>query len=333
MASKPKPRSRAKPVKPVAAPAQTAALLADKPVVRHKLRLPATNRRIGSEHVFWAAVCISVLLHMALLATHFKPFEARRNGQLDRGLEVVLVNARHAHAPKKPQALAQANLDGGGNTSDDKAMPVTPLPSQEQTQAGDALIQTLKRAEQLEALQRELLAQNHKRTSVQLEHPAPLESAKPSAVRGDEDEERHRAIARLEAVIDKDQRDYAARPRKKFVAARTAEFAPAQYFEDWRQKVERVGTINFPQSGGKRLYGSVGLYVEIRADGSVAVAEVKRSSGNRTLDNAALRILQLAGPFAPFPSNIRKEADILQIYRTWDFSRADVLDASRDAPR
>lgn len=325
MAAKPKTRSRAK-------PAPAPALLRPSAPAR-RLRLPAPGRRIGSEHLFWGAVCVSALLHMGLLALHFKPFDARRNSQLDRGLEVVLVNARHAHRPDKPQALAQANMDGGGNVADAKAMPVTPLPAQDQSQAGDALVQTRRRAEQLEALQRELVAKNSKGAAVQLDRPSPKPSPEPVTMNGQEEEERKRAIARLEAAIDKNLRAYAARPRMMFISARTAEFAPAQYFEDWRQKVERVGTINFPQAGGKRLYGSVGLYVEIQANGTVRAAEVKRSSGNRALDNAALRILQLAGPFAPFPHSIRKDADVLQIYRTWEFSRADVLDASRDAPR
>ena len=339
MVAKPKIPARAHVrAKSGASPEPTAALLASHQTLaaqarRHRLRLPAVDRRIGNEHMFWAAFCVSALLHTVLLAMHFSPFEFKPNRQFDKGLEVVLVNARHAHAPNKPQALAQANMDGGGNTDDDKAIPTTPLPPQDQTQVGDALIETQRRAEQLEAQQRELLTQSRKLAAPKLDRPAPKETPETAATQGLELIDLARAIARQEAVIDRDLRDYAARPRKKFISARTVEYAPAQYFEDWRQKVERVGTLNFPQSGGKKLYGSVGLYVEIRADGSIAEAEVRRSSGNKALDNAALRILQLAGPFAPFPPNIRKDTDILQLYRTWNFSRADALDASREASR
>ena len=131
------------------------------------------------------------------------------------------------------------------------------------------------------------------------------------------------AVARLEAQIDRDLQELAKRPRKKFIGARAQEYRFAQYVEDWRQKVERVGTLNYPDAARGKLYGSLLLSVSIRADGSVEKVSVQRSSGHKVLDEAAVRIVKMAAPYAPFPPDIRKDYDIIEITRTWTFERSD----------
>ena len=100
------------------------------------------------------------------------------------------------------------------------------------------------------------------------------------------------AVARIEAQIDKDLVDYAARPRKKFIGARTQEYRFAQYVEDWRQKIERVGTLNYPEAARGKVYGSLLLSVTIRSDGTVVSIDVHRSSGHKVLDDAARRTVE-----------------------------------------
>ena len=100
-----------------------------------------------------------------------------------------------------------------------------------------------------------------------------------------------RAMARLEGEINKNVDEYNKRPRKKFVGARAQEYRFAQYIEDWRQKVERVGTLNYPDAARGKLYGSLLLSVSIRADGSVDKIGVQRSSGHKVLDEAAVQAL------------------------------------------
>ncbi len=299
------------------------------PAKRRRLRLPPATRRIGSENIFWGAVALSIVLHAVLLALQFSMPDSKMNRQRDKGLDIVLVNAKHAHAPKDAQALAQANLDGGGN-SKTKALPTTPLPPQDQTRDGESLMEAQRRIEQLEAQQRELLKQSKSLKQSQIDLAKPQQNPEPPKVAGFDLVEHARAIARQEAVIDKSLQEYAQRPRKAFVGARTTEYRFAQYVEDWRQKIERVGTLNFPRDRNGKIYGSLLIAVEIKADGSIASAEVRRSSGNQVLDDAAMRILQLASPFAPFPANIRKDVDVLVIARTWNFSKeGDALDARR----
>ena len=132
-----------------------------------------------------------------------------------------------------------------------------------------------------------------------------------------------RSEAALRAEIDRDLQELAKRPRKKFIGARAQEYRFAQYVEDWRQKVERVGTLNYPDAARGKLYGSLLLSVSIRADGSVDKIGVQRSSGHKVLDEAAVRIVKMAAPYAPFPPDIRKDYDIIEITRTWKFERSD----------
>ncbi len=313
-------------------PAQAAAVKAApaKPAnAKRRLRLPPATRRIGSENIFWGAVAVSIVLHAALLALQFSMPDNKVNRQRDKGLDIVLVNAKHAHAPKDAQALAQANLDGGGN-SKTKALATTPLPPQDQTREGESLMEAQRRIEQLEAQQRELLKQSKRLEQSQMDLAKPQQNPEPPQVAGFDLIEHARAIARQEAVIEKNLQEYAQRPRKAFIGVRTTEYRFAQYVEDWRQKIERVGTLNFPRDRNGKIYGSLLIAVEIKSDGSIASAEVRRSSGNQVLDDAAMRILQLASPFAPFPQNIRKDVDVLVIVRTWNFSKeGDALDARR----
>ena len=135
------------------------------------------------------------------------------------------------------------------------------------------------------------------------------------------------AVARMEAQIDRRLNEYAKRPRKAVIGARTREHRFAQYLEDWRLKIERVGTLNYPEAARGRLYGSLLLLVSIRADGSLERVEIQRSSGVKVLDEAAVRIVELAAPFAPFPPDIRTDTDIIEIVRTWTFTNSNQVRA------
>ncbi len=131
---------------------------------------------------------------------------------------------------------------------------------------------------------------------------------------------RGQEIARLTAKIDEETTAYAHRPRRKAVTASTQEYQYASYLEAWRRKVEAIGNLNYPEEARRlKLYGSLILQVALRADGTLEEVRVLRSSGSDVLDQAAVRIVHLAAPFAPFPPEIRKETDFLDITRTWQF--------------
>ena len=128
------------------------------------------------------------------------------------------------------------------------------------------------------------------------------------------------AMASLSAEIDRRLQAYAKRPKRKWITARTKEHKYAAYMDAWRQRVERVGNLNYPDEARRaRLSGNLLLDVSIRPDGSIDEIILRRSSGKKVLDDAAIRIVRLAAPFPRFPNTIARETDILHVERTWQF--------------
>ena len=239
-------------------------------------------------------------------------------------LQVVLVNSKSNPKPLNADALAQHNLDGGGNTAEDRRAK-SPLP----TISDDLQFtpeQRIKRVAELETETRQMLTKlKSDYTTVQQE----LNTQKnTTASNGDELVQKSLEMARLEAQIDKNWDGYQKIPRRKFIGARTQEYRFAQYIEDWRVKVERIGNLNYPeQARQQKIFGSLILSVSIQRDGSLESVEVSKSSGQRILDAAAMRIVRLAAPYSPLPPNITKDIDILTITRTWTFTPSDRLES------
>jgi len=285
--------------------------------------------RKGSPHVpdgrsLWLALGVSLLLHVVVLSLHFTFPDAARAFQ-DRALDIILVNSRSARKPSEAQALAQANLDGGGN-SEEKRRAKTPLPPAPKHQDGDDLDHSQKRIQELEAHQQRLAAQTRSRTTVAPAADKQVQPEPTPSVSGRDLAHSALAMARLEGEIAKEVDDYNQRPRKKFIGTRADEYRFAQYNEEWRLKVERVGTLNYPEAARGKLYGSLILTASIRSDGTVASVEINRSSGHKVLDDAARRIVAMAAPFAAFPPAIRHDTDVLVITRSWNFTQRDSLE-------
>ena len=269
---------------------------------------------------------LSLLLHALLLLVHFSDPARKPTEPGATALQVVLVNSKSVQPPVKADALAQANLDGGGNT-DAQAVATTPFPLQQDAEPQPELKTRVQQVRELEQQQARLLAQVKSKSEVALPAPPtlplPALGQAPDAV---DIMARSLQIARLEAQISRDHNAYQSRPKRKNIGARTDEYRFAQYVEGWRLKVERVGNLNYPEEARqKKLYGSLRITVNIHADGSVESAEIDRSSGSKILDAAAIRIIKMAAPYAAFPDDIRKDFDILGITRTWSFTRADQL--------
>ncbi len=281
--------------------------------------------RLGSPDTrFNIAFAVSIALHLVLLTVHFRLPEKLLSKVTERPLEIVLVNAKSRNKPTEAQVIAQTHLDGGGNTDEDRRL-TTPLPPSVNTKEGDALVETRQRMQQLEKIQQALLTQAQSPALIDTkQYRTPPVDTPPSAT-GFDLAQNALAIARLEGQIDKAIDEYNKRPRKKFIGARAEEYRFAQYIEDWRQKIERIGTLNYPEAARGKVYGSLLLSISVRADGSVDRMEVLRSSGFPVLDDAARRIVQMASPFAPFPQDIRRDTDMIEITRTWVFTNADRL--------
>lgn len=272
----------------------------------------------------WLALGVSLAAHGLLLALHFQFPEASK-AMREKAMDIILVNAKSARKPVDPQALAQAHLDGGGNT-DENRRATTPLPPTQQQTTGTDIEQMQRHIRELEAKQQRMLTQAKSVRSAALAQSGQHQPEPNTSLSGADLMESARAMARLEGEINKSVDEYNKRPRKKFIGARAEEYRFAQYIEDWRQKVERVGTLNYPEAARGKLYGSLVLTVSISADGSVNNIYINRSSGHKVLDEAARRIVQMASPYSPFPPAIRRDTDILEITRTWSFTQGDALE-------
>ncbi len=271
------------------------------------------------------AVCFSVSIHLFLiLAVGAKLFDPKNFMPPHNAMDVVLVNAKSANKPTKADALAQANLDGGGNT-DEKRRAKTPLPAVDQTAAKNEKMAE-QRVKQLEQEMKTLMTQAKSNAKILQGEVSQQPSGAPKPLSSVELLQQSMEIQRLEAELAKEQEAYQQRPKRKFVGGRTTEYRFAQFVDNWRLKIERVGNLNYPEEAKRAgLQGQLQLTVAIKSNGEVEDIKVERSSGSKTLDQAAKRIVMLSAPFDRFPDNIKRDTDVLHITRTWIFGRDETL--------
>ncbi len=272
-----------------------------------------------------SAAVVSVALHLfILLGIGFTVFDPNRFAPPHNVMDVVLVNSKSQSRPTKADALAQANLDGGGNT-DEARRAKTPLPAMEQSTAANEVQAAQERVKQLEAEMKTLMTQAKAAAKIAQGQVTPP-AGSPTPVSASDLMQKSIEIAKLEAQLSKEYDAYQQRPKRKFIGARVAEYRFAQYVDNWRLKIEHVGNLNYPEDAkAKGIHGKLQLTVAIRANGEVESIEVNRSSGKRVLDDAAKRIVQLAAPYDKFPDNIKRDTDVIHITRTWMFMKGETL--------
>ena len=242
-------------------------------------------------------------------------------------LEITLVQTASDKRTLDPEFLAQANQEGGGD-SDAAEIAKNPLPVREISPVNRDFPTFQSTPQKQIKSEREmitLLSQDSSRKiKEQVSQPdnKELQLQPPNLglmARAEILEER----ARLNAEISRTWQEFQKRPRHKFLNARTQEYKYAAYMDSWRAKVERIGNLNYPDEAKRRhLTGNLLLDVALNADGSINEISVRRSSGQKILDDAAIRIVELSAPFAPFPPEIREDLDVLHITRTWKFNES-----------
>ncbi|OZA10457.1 MAG: energy transducer TonB [Hydrogenophilales bacterium 17-62-8] len=216
-------------------------------------------------------------------------------------------------------------MAGGGNTDDERRLK-SPLPASAQTQTGAEETAMQTRVADLEQQARALLSQLKTDARLQARAPSPAPRPDQPAIDASQLNQQAREMAQLQASISQQWDTYQKRPKRTFVGANVKEYAFARYVEDWVAKVERVGNVNYPEAARRQgVYGSLKLTVSIRTDGSLEGVVVDSPSGSKILDAAAVKIVELASPYAAFPADMRKKTDILSITRTWTFTRSDQL--------
>jgi protein TonB len=273
-------------------------------------------------------IAASVLLHALLLALRFAPPDPLRFLPQDSRLEVVLLNARTTERPEKADVLAQVDMSAGGEHDQGRAR--SPLKAEREAVDATELVEQRRRVEQLEQQQRWLAA-----LSSGKDPAPPPDRSTPAPVppfAGDAPTEVERAIARLQAQIDKQISDYNKRPRRLTFGVNAVGVAYARYVADWAARIERIGTERYPPQARGRLYGSLLITVEIDRHGNVLDVVLNRQSPHEVLNRAVRDIVYAGAPYEPFPAEMAREGDILQIVRTWTFTREGVATEAASTP-
>jgi protein TonB len=269
---------------------------------------------------------LAAALHATvILGVSFAP-DDRPAREAPPSLDVILVQSHSREPPEEADFLAQANQDGGG-TAEEKARPRAPVsaptPVERQGVAPVKQQATSKPEPEHEAPKPITVAKAEARQPAPTEKPEPRSKPEPEVA---DLVSRSLEIARLQAEVSDAIETYAKRPRVLALSARTKEAVEASYLEAWVRKVERIGNLNYPEEARRRkLSGTLRLNVRLDAQGRVINMMVSRSSGHPVLDEAAKHIVDLASPFAPFPTALRKKADHIMIVRTWEFSSGGLL--------
>lgn len=296
---------------------------------------------------------LSFIIHVIFISLHFEP-EDRIDGKHMPALEVTLVNTKTETKPQDADALAQFNLNRGGNTDLDKQV-TSPLPATETAidettisahvqDKGSTLAETNAETDQEDAefARLKALEKQAQTLMIQLRSTAVVDKAKRKKTKNktiqekaekankqlndDKENQRAQEIKRLEALIAKEYEAYQKRPKRKFFGGRVKESKYAKYYDSLRHRIETVGTANYPLAAKElNLYGKLVLTFSIKKDGQLENIEIDKSSGYRVLDAAATRTIEMSAPFTPFPRTIREETDIIHFTRTMLFTKESVI--------
>lgn len=271
------------------------------------------------------ALALSLAVHAAVLTVRFAPPLRPERVLQDTPLEVILVNAKGDEAPQRPQAIAQANLAGGGDAERGRA--TSPLPPAMVMRAGDALDEDEQRIEAMKEQQNRLLAQLRQEIARLSSAPQPAQASEAQAR-----EQRRQALVKALAEIEKRIQEENARPRKRYISPATREEVYALYYDELRRRIEDRGTAQFPEQGGRKLYGELTMVITVNHDGRVLDTEVVQSSGIPYLDSRAQAIVRSL-QFARFNAAMRQRADQIVVVSRFRFTREGGLQTQMGSMR
>ncbi len=272
------------------------------------------------------ALLVSAAVHAVLLTVRFVDPAAIQRVFKDTPLDVILVNSRSSEAPLQAQAIAQANLAGGGEAAKGRA--TSPLPTAATMQLGDSPDDARRRIEQMQQEQQQLLAQIRREVAT-LPPPDPRRDNGTPQER--EQDERRRQLLRLLAEIEKRVNEENARPKKRYISPATREEVYALYYDALRRRIEDRGTRDFPSHNGRKLYGELTMNVTVDAAGRVVDTEIIRPSKSPRLDQQAVAIVRASSPFGAFSSAMRTQADQIVVTSRFRFTREDGLETTLTA--
>ncbi|MBN9410911.1 MAG: energy transducer TonB [Burkholderiales bacterium] len=267
------------------------------------------------------ALGVSVALHAVLLTVRFVDPQAFNRIFQDSPLEVILVNAKANERVDKPQAIAQFALAGGGNV--EKGRATSPLPASALTARGDASEDSQRRIDSMQEQQMLMLAQI-RQTLAAMPPPDPRRVANSPEARANE--ERRRQLMQLLAEIERRVNEENARPKRRYISPSTAAGVHALYYSRFKERVENLGTTNFPTLAGNKLYGELTMLISLNSMGEVINTEIVQTSGNRALDRIAQAIVRAGAPYGQFSPAMLREFQIMVVSSRFRFTRDEVLE-------
>jgi periplasmic protein TonB len=276
--------------------------------------------KLGKTHLQRMLV-LSAAVHALVIVVRFVPDDALRRWDKE-ALMVVLVNAQGDTPASQAQALANANLLGGGDA--DSGMVQSPLPNMGAVQDGDELAVLQKQVTVLEREQASLIAALKGSTDLK----APTGNAlKFNPKAGTSSDTANAPLMREVAALDKQIQDYSSRPKRKFLSPATREVGFAAYYALWSDRTERLGTEYYPEAArGKSA--QVLVTVSVRSDGSLDEIIIHNGgSGNKAIDRGAMLLLKKLAPYPKFSPSLKAQVDILDITTRLIFTPAGTLTA------
>lgn len=282
-----------------------------------------TGIRISATDRFGFTVFISMVINaVIILGIGFTGLDDFLD-EMSPTLEITLVPTESDETPEDADFYAQRNQIGGGD-KEEKLAPQTPNPSMMSTsdESGSPFVMREIQAQpEPEKNTQELLTSMDSKLKVESRQQEPDKTPEVKTPVVAELVARSKEIARLSADLSEKMQAYAKRPRRTYLTAAHAKaYKYASYIADWERKIERIGKLNFPdQARRQQLEGNLLLDVAVYANGTIAEINLRRSSGHKVLDDAAIQIVRLAAPFGDFPKDIQSDTDILHITRTWQF--------------
>lgn len=288
---------------------------------------------------------MAVALHAVIILG--SNFVTEKPKPLSQTLEITLAQYKAEKAPEKPDFLAQVSQEGSGTVEEKRLLSTTEMSTFQDTKIRDQAAQAptpvqapspkptpepvvetptekvvVKKTQEVE---RKVVATSkpQKTKAPEKTQKSTAAKAQPSAGQSTSLLARSLEIANLQAQIKMQQEQFSKRPKtRRLTSVSTAAHEDAIYLDNWRRRIEMIGNLNYPQEARKNsLYGTLRVLVAIYPDGSLKNVEILQSSGVKTLDEAAIRIVQLAAPFQPFSVEMRKSTDVLEIIRTWKFEK------------
>ncbi len=254
------------------------------------------NRRMRN------ALLLACAAHVVLVAAI--SFDFNTGATYGPQIEVTLATRPASQAPDEARHIAQSSQEG--SVEEAQAQPESSIPLPLENPAASTPPQEAKTGQARDA---DLLS---------------TAAAAPRAVNDERAEQQQRPDEQARALPDQ--------PRvRRLAPVATRESADAAYLHSFLKRLEAVGNKYYPEASVRYgLYGSLRLLVAVRSDGGLEEIRVLESSGYAVLDEAAIKTVRMAAPFAPFPEELSATTDRLEIVRTWHFEQNEL--SSNKAP-